>query len=117
MTDHAEWMRIALAEAARAEERGEVPVGAVIVRDGVLLATGYNQPITQQDPTAHAEIMALRAACQREGNYRLPGVTLYVTLEPCMMCLGAMLHARVRCLVYGASDTRVGMASKIMQLK
>lgn len=99
----------ALALADRAEAAGEVPVGAVLVRDGELLGEGYNQVISAADPTAHAEIVALRAAATRVGNYRLPGSTLYVTLEPCTMCCGALVHARVELLVFGATEPRAGV--------
>lgn len=106
--DDARFMRTALDEAARAAAGGEVPIGAVLVRDGVVIGTGRNGPIGRADPTAHAEILALRDAAAREGVPRLPGTTLYVTLEPCLMCLGAMVHARVGRLVYGAGDPLVG---------
>ncbi len=95
---------------------GEVPVGAVVVLDDELIGEGYNQPIGGHDPTAHAEIVALRNAGQRMGNYRLPGVTLYVTLEPCTMCAGAMIHARVARLVYGAADPRTGAAGSVYDI-
>ncbi|MDV3239088.1 MAG: tRNA adenosine(34) deaminase TadA [Gammaproteobacteria bacterium] len=104
------WMRHALTLARRAEAMGEVPVGAVVVRDGVLLGEGWNRPITDHDPTAHAEVVALRAAARAAGNYRLPGSVLYVTLEPCLMCTGAMVHARVERLVFGAFDPKRGAA-------
>lgn len=104
------WMQHALALAARAEAMGEVPVGAVVVRDGAVLGEGWNRPIADHDPTAHAEIVALRAAARAAGNYRLPGSTLYVTLEPCLMCTGAMVHARVERLVFGAFDAKRGAA-------
>lgn len=109
-------MRLALAEARRAGEAGEVPVGAVVVRDGQVIATGCNQPIAGHDPTAHAEVVALRAAGQRLGNYRLDGCDLYVTLEPCPMCTGALLHARVRRVVYGARDPKTGAAGSVIDL-
>ena len=102
------WMQVALAEAARAGESGEVPVGAVIVRDGELLASAHNSPISLRDPTAHAEILAIRAAAANLANYRLAGTTLYVTLEPCLMCAGAMIHARIGRLVFGAADPKGG---------
>ncbi|MCG5513656.1 tRNA adenosine(34) deaminase TadA [Ectothiorhodospira shaposhnikovii] len=102
------WMTRALVLADRASDEGEVPVGAVLVRDGQVLGEGRNRPITQCDPTAHAEIQALRAAAVATGNYRLPGTTLYVTLEPCVMCLGAMVHARVERVVFGAHDPKTG---------
>jgi tRNA(adenine34) deaminase len=103
------WMREALAAARRGEQSGEVPVGAVIVgADGALLATAANAPIALSDPTAHAEILALREAARRLGHYRLEGATLYCTLEPCPMCAGALVHARIRRLVFGARDLRFG---------
>ena len=101
-------MRQALAEAARARDVGEVPVGAVVVSDGRVIGAGFNHPITASDPTAHAEIVALRAASQTLGNYRLTGATIYVTVEPCLMCVGAMIHARVATVVYGAPEPRAG---------
>lgn len=101
-------MRAALAEAARARDAGEVPVGAVIVLDGKIVGAGYNQPIGSHDPTAHAEVVALRAAAASIGNYRLTGATMYVTVEPCLMCVGAMVHARVALLVYGAPEPKAG---------
>jgi len=104
------WMQHAIALARCAEADGEVPVGAVVVRDGQVLGEGWNRPITNHDPTAHAEIVALRAAARHLGNYRLPGSTLYVTLEPCLMCTGAMVHARVDRLVFGAYDPKRGAA-------
>ncbi|CAK0762781.1 tRNA adenosine(34) deaminase [Gammaproteobacteria bacterium] len=104
------WMARALELAHRAATEGEVPVGAVVVRDGIVLGEGWNRPIGLCDPTAHAEIQALRAAAQAAGNYRLPGVTLYSTLEPCTMCAGAMVHARVARLVFGTYDPRSGAA-------
>jgi tRNA(adenine34) deaminase len=106
--DDARWMEHALEQALLAAAAGEVPVGAVVVQDGVVLATGYNHPIAGHDPTAHAEIGAMRAAAAALGNYRLSGATLYVTLEPCTMCVGAMIHARVARLVFGASEPRSG---------
>ena len=102
------WMTRALALARQAEAAGEVPVGAVLVKDNELIAEGWNQPIGSHDATSHAEIMAMRAAGQKLRNYRLTGTTLYVTLEPCSMCVGAMIHARVSRLVYGASEPRTG---------
>ena len=101
-------MRAALEQAGCAEDAGEVPVGAVIVADGEVVARGYNRVITDKDPSAHAEIVVLRAAGQKAGNYRLPGTTLYVTLEPCAMCVGAMVHARVERQVYAATDPKTG---------
>lgn len=110
------WMRLALVQARIAAAEGEVPVGAVIVKEGVLLATGRNAPIANHDPTAHAEVAALRAAAQALGNYRLEGCTLYVTLEPCAMCSGALLHARVGRVVFGASDAKTGAAGSVLSL-
>jgi tRNA(adenine34) deaminase len=101
-------MRLALDEAARARDLGEVPVGAVVVLDGQVIGAGCNQPISALDPTAHAEVNALRTAAQRMANYRLSGATLYVTIEPCLMCVGAMIHARIGLVVYGAEEPRAG---------
>jgi tRNA(adenine34) deaminase len=112
----ARFMELALAEARRAWERGEVPVGAVVVKDGAVIATGYNQPIGSHDPTAHAEIVALRAAAEKLGNYRLPGCELYVTLEPCVMCSGAMMHARLARVVYAAVDPKTGACGSVLDL-
>ncbi|WP_083699815.1 tRNA adenosine(34) deaminase TadA [Acidihalobacter ferrooxydans] len=106
----ASWMRHALALAARAEAEGEVPVGALVVRHEEVLGEGWNRPITAHDPSAHAEINALRAAASLAGNYRLDGATLYVTLEPCVMCAGAIQHARIARVVFGAYDPRAGAA-------
>ena len=103
-----DWMRRALTLARKAEEAGEVPVGALIIKDGELIAEGWNQPISSHDATAHAEIMALRAAGIKLNNYRLPGAELFVTLEPCPMCVGAMLHARIKRVVFAASDPKTG---------
>jgi tRNA(adenine34) deaminase len=102
------WMRVALDLARRARDEGEVPVGAVVVRDGEVLGRGYNRPIAASDPTAHAEVMAMRDAAARIANYRLDGCTLYSTLEPCVMCAGAAVHARLDRLVFGARDLRFG---------
>ncbi|MBW8005757.1 MAG: tRNA adenosine(34) deaminase TadA [candidate division NC10 bacterium] len=113
---HLSWMGVALEEARRGGEEGEVPVGAVLVRDGVLLGAAHNCPIALHDPTAHAELLVLRAAGQRIGNYRFPDATLYVTLEPCVMCAGALLHARVACLVYGAADPRGGGVESVYHI-
>ncbi|PYS94012.1 MAG: tRNA adenosine(34) deaminase TadA [Acidobacteria bacterium] len=107
----AAWMGRALRLARASAARQEVPVGAVVVAGGRLLGSGSNRPIGRRDPTAHAEIVALRRAARRAGNYRLTGATLYVTLEPCLMCLGAMVQARIARLVYGAADPKVGAAS------
>ena len=110
------WMRMALAQAREAAAAGEVPVGAVLVKDGHLIASGRNAPIAGHDPTAHAEVMALREAARVLGNYRLDGCTLYVTLEPCAMCSGAMLHARLDRVVFGAPDPRTGAAGSVLDL-
>ncbi|MDA8124605.1 MAG: tRNA adenosine(34) deaminase TadA [Deltaproteobacteria bacterium] len=110
MTDDERWMRLALEEAALGGAKGEVPVGAVLVGDGQILARAHNSPISLCDPTAHAEILALRRAAAAVGNYRLTGTTLFVTLEPCFMCAGAILHARVGRVVFGAADPKGGAA-------
>lgn len=109
-------MQVALALARQAAEAGEVPVGALVVRDGESLGRGWNRPIGACDPTAHAELNALRAAAQRIGNYRLAGATLYVTLEPCTMCVGALIHARIARLVFGAREPRAGAVVSRLQL-
>lgn len=109
-------MQAALAEAKVALSAGEVPVGAVLVRNGEIVTRGLNRPVQDSDPTAHAEIMALRAAAAEEKNYRLAGATLYVTLEPCPMCVGAMLHARIDRLVFGAYDPKSGAAGSVVDL-
>ncbi len=109
-------MQRAFQNAKLAQEKGEVPVGAVLVRDNQLIAEGYNQPISGCDPTLHAEIVALRAGAQKQKNYRLPGCTLYVTLEPCAMCAGAINHARLSRLVYGALDPKTGVIDSQVQL-
>ena len=109
-------MLLALAQAALAAQAGEVPVGAVVVQGGQVIATGRNAPIEGHDPTAHAEIAALRAAAKVLGNYRLPDCTLYVTLEPCAMCSGAMLHARLKRVVFGAPDPKTGAAGSVINL-
>lgn len=108
-----QFMALALDLARQAEAAGEVPVGAVLVRDGEILGAGYNAPIGQHDPSAHAEIQALRAAAEAVANYRLPGTTLYVTLEPCVMCAGAILHARIQRVVIGAADPKTGAAGSV----
>ena len=105
---HEIWMKAALAEAERARALGEVPIGAVVVLEGNLIGKGCNQPITSNDPSAHAEVIALREAAAAVKNYRLTGATLYVTVEPCLMCVGAMVHARVREVVYGAAEPKAG---------
>ena len=109
-------MRVAMDQARNAALLGEVPVGAVVVHQGRVLATGYNHPIGEHDPTAHAEIRALRAAGALLGNYRLPECELFVTLEPCAMCAGAMMHARLRRVVYGASDPKTGACGGVVDL-
>lgn len=109
-------MRVALDQARLAGSVDEVPVGAVVVMAGEIVGRGFNQPISRRDPTAHAEIMALRDAAARLGNYRLPGGTLYVTLEPCVMCTGAIMHARVARVVFGARDPKTGAAGSVIDL-
>lgn len=109
-------MQRALELAAQAAEHGEVPVGALVVRDGNVLGEGWNEPIATRDPTAHAEIQALRAAARNVENYRLPGADLYVTLEPCAMCAAAIVHARIRRVIYGASDPKGGACGSIFDL-
>jgi tRNA(adenine34) deaminase len=111
-----QFMQQALEQAGLAALAGEVPVGAVIVRNGEVIARAFNQPITKHDPSAHAEMLALRQAALSEENYRLPGTTLYVTLEPCTMCAGAMLHARVDRIVYGATDPKTGAAGSVLDV-
>ena len=111
---HEKYMDQALNEARNAELAGEVPVGAVVAdRDGTVIASGFNQPISRQDPTAHAEIVAMRLAAKITGNYRLSNLTLYCTMEPCLMCAGAMVHARIQRLVYGTADLRAGAVGSI----
>ena len=107
-------MREALALARRARDSGEVPVGAAVVQDGVVIGSGWNRPIGSVDPTAHAEVLALRHAARTVGNYRLPGAILYVTVEPCLMCVGALVHARVETVVYGASDPKGGAVRSLL---
>jgi tRNA(adenine34) deaminase len=114
--DASRYMQLALEQARLAWAEGEVPVGAVVVKDGEIIATGYNQPIGRHDPTAHAEIVALRAAAEKLGNYRLPGCELYVTLEPCIMCSGAMMHARLARVVYAAVDPKTGACGSVVNL-
>jgi len=106
--DHDTLMGAALDEARRARDAGEVPIGAVVVIDGAIVGRGFNQPISAGDPTAHAEIVAIREAARTTGNYRLTAATLYVTIEPCLMCVGAIVHARVGTLVFGATEPRTG---------
>ncbi len=109
-------MRAALELARQAEAVGEVPVGAVVVKEGVIIGRGYNAPISRHDPSAHAEMQALRDAAQYLGNYRLTGCELFVTLEPCLMCAGAIMHARIQRLVYGASDFKTGVCGSMLNL-
>ena len=114
--EHETWMRLAHREALRALEVGEVPVGAVVVSGRQVIGTGFNQPIRAGDPTAHAEIVALRDAAETVHNYRLTGATLYVTVEPCLMCAGALVHARVKTLVYGTCELRTGAVRSVMRV-
>lgn len=118
MTDSkdTEWMQMALALARRAGQEGEVPVGALVVLDNTLVGEGWNRPIGSHDPSSHAEINAIRAACARLGNYRLSGAELYVTLEPCVMCAGAIIHARITRVVFGTHDPRAGAAGSVFAL-
>ncbi len=109
-------MRAALEQARLAEQAGEVPVGAVVVRDGVIVGRGFNAPISRHDPTAHAEMMAMRDAARHLGNYRLVGCELFVTLEPCVMCVGAMFHSRIGRVVYGAKEPKTGAAGSVFNL-
>lgn len=114
MNDHERYMRMAITQARTAAEHGEVPVGAVLVADtGVVLASAHNQPVSLNDPTAHAEILTLRAAGRRLLNYRLLNTTLYVTIEPCLMCMGAIIHARIRTVVFGTEDPKWGAAGSL----
>ncbi len=114
--DDVVWMNEALALAREAGAAGEVPVGAVVIKDGAIVGRGFNRPIGGHDPTSHAEIAALRDAAQRLGNYRLPGCSLYVTLEPCAMCAGAIMHARIARVVFGARDPKTGVAGSVIDL-
>ncbi|MBU3624823.1 tRNA adenosine(34) deaminase TadA [Polynucleobacter sp. JS-Safj-400b-B2] len=111
-----QFMRMAIEQAQLAAQSGEVPVGAVLVRDGRVISKAFNKPIANHDPSAHAEMLAIREASLVEENYRIPGSTLYVTLEPCAMCSGAMLHARIDRVVYGASDPKTGAAGSVLDL-
>ena len=112
---HERNMRLALALAERAAQSGEVPIGAVVVQGAEVLGEGYNRPVATHDPTAHAEIVALRAAAERLGNYRLTGTTLYVTVEPCLMCVGAMVHARVDTVVFGTTEPKSGALESVVR--
>jgi tRNA(adenine34) deaminase len=114
LEERSRFMRLALAEARRAAEANEVPVGAVVVKDGAVVGTGFNQPIGTRDPSAHAEVVALRAAARALDNYRLSGATLYVTVEPCLMCVGAIVHARVARVFFGAGDPKAGALRSIL---
>jgi tRNA(adenine34) deaminase len=116
MSEDERWMALALDEARRAAEEGEVPVGAVVVMSGRLVGRGHNAPIALSDPTAHAEIVALRAAARATGNYRLEGATLYATVEPCLMCCGGALHARIGRVVYGAADPKGGAVASLYRV-
>ena len=109
MIEDEKWMSFALEQARKAEKEGEVPVGAILVKGSLVIARAHNKPISTNDPTAHAEIQLLRAAGEELKNYRLPGTTLYVTLEPCAMCLGAIMHARIERVVFGAHDPKTGV--------
>ncbi|WP_255696404.1 tRNA adenosine(34) deaminase TadA [Polynucleobacter sp. IMCC 30228] len=111
-----DFMRLALEQAQLAAAQGEVPVGAVLVKNGAVLARSFNQPIAKHDPSAHAEMNVLRLAAAQLANYRLPDTTLYVTLEPCAMCCGAMLHARIERVVYGAPDPKTGAAGSVLNI-
>ena len=111
-----DYMRIALKLASEGAQRGEVPVGALVVHDGVVIGRGFNSPVGSHDPTAHAEVRALQAAGRAVGNYRLPGACLYVTLEPCVMCAGAIMHARVARAVFGATDPKTGACGSVIDL-
>ena len=113
--DHIELMAAALEEARRARDAGEVPIGAVVAIDGEIVGRGFNQPISSGDPTAHAEIVAIREAAARAGNYRLTGATLCVTVEPCLMCVGALVHARVGMLVFGAAEPKSGAVTSTVR--
>jgi tRNA(adenine34) deaminase len=114
---HEAFMRQAVEGARTAMHIGEVPIGALVVYEGQILAQGFNQPIHRQDPTAHAEVVALREAARNLGNYRLPGSTLYVTLEPCLMCVGAILNARVGTVVYGAAEPKFGAVRSLLRIE
>jgi tRNA(adenine34) deaminase len=114
LTDDGKFMRLALREAAKAAEKEEVPVGALVVREGRIVARAHNRPVGLKDPSAHAEILALRRAARKIGNYRLTGCTLYATIEPCAMCAGAIVQARVRRVVFGASDPKAGASGTVL---
>jgi tRNA(adenine34) deaminase len=114
--DDAAWMRLALEQAALAATAGEVPIGALVIKDGEIMGRGHNRNLLDDDPTAHAEIVALRQASARLGNHRLAGCTMFATIEPCSMCAGALIHARIARLVYGASDPKAGAAGSVLQV-
>jgi tRNA(adenine34) deaminase len=114
--DDAAWMELALEEAAMAAAAGEVPVGALVIKDGEIIGRGHNRNLLEDDPTAHAEIVALRQAAARLGNHRLTGCVMVATIEPCSMCAGALIHARIARLVYGASDPKAGAAGSVLQV-
>jgi tRNA(adenine34) deaminase len=114
--DDAAWMELALEQAALAADAGEVPVGALVIKDGEIVSRGHNRNLLDDDPTAHAEIVALRQAAARLGNHRLTGCTMVATIEPCAMCAGALIHARVARLVYGASDPKAGAGGSVLQV-
>jgi len=115
-TDDAAWMRVALEQARIAAEAGEVPVGALVTKDGEIVGQGHNRNLLDNDPSAHAEIVALREAAARLGNHRLGGCEMFVTIEPCAMCAGALIHARLARLVYGASDPKAGAVASVLQV-
>ena len=116
MNEDEKWMQIAISEANLAKSKDEIPVGAVLIQNSELIAQAHNQPISHNDPTAHAEIQVLRIAAKQQSNYRLVGSTIYVTLEPCAMCLGAMMHARIKRIVFGASDPKTGVCGSCANL-
>ena len=116
MNEDQKWMKIAIQEAKKAVNEGEVPVGAILVKNGMIIAKAHNRPITKNDATAHAEILAIRKAGKKEKNYRLVGTTLYVTLEPCLMCLGALINARIERIVFGAKNTKNGFCGSLVDL-
>ena len=116
MNEDQKWMKIAIQEAKKAVNEGEVPVGAILVKNGMIIAKAHNRPITKNDATAHAEILAIRKAGKKEKNYRLVGTTLYVTLEPCLMCLGALMHARIERIVFGAKNTKHGCCGSLLDM-
>jgi len=116
MNEDEKWMQIAISEANLAKSKNEIPVGAVLIQNSELIAQAHNQPISHNDPTAHAEIQVLRIAAKQQRNYRLVGSTIYVTLEPCAMCLGAMMHARIKRIVFGASDPKTGVCGSCANL-